>query len=235
MNRVLHGEGALRLFFVAQGHVEIGAGKSRFALGPGEAFLAEPARRSIMDLSYETDADFYVIQFRRSPQPVEVARRTLEVPEHVATRNPGRLTHLLRMFMEEAHRAAPSSLVFHHLVVLMLCEMASSSRVSGAPRVRDVGPESLASHVDAYIAAHYHEQIRTRGLRLRCATIPTTWSAPTTPSADAPSGRPSTNAGSGRRARSSSCSARVPSPRLPPSAASRTPRTSAASSSRPPA
>jgi AraC family transcriptional activator of pobA len=142
----------------------MGVGRTRLTLGPGEAFLAEPARRSLLALSYGTDAEFYVIQFRRSPQPAGMARRTLDVPDHVATRNPGRLTHLLTMFMEETHRAAPSRLVLHHLVVLMLCEMASSSRVSGAPRAREVRPESLASRVDAFIAAHYHEPIRTHGI-----------------------------------------------------------------------
>jgi AraC-like DNA-binding protein len=164
VNRVLAGEGAVCLLFAAQGRVEIGVGRSRLTLGPGEAFLAEPARRSLLAISHGPDADIYIVQFRRSPQPAGMTRRTLEVPDHVATRNPGRLTHLLRVFMEERHRVLPSRLVLHHLVVLMLCEMASSSRVSEARSAREVGPESLASRVDAFIAAHYHEPIRTPGI-----------------------------------------------------------------------
>ncbi len=43
----------------------------------------------------------------------------------------------------------------------MLCEMASSSLAQGGANAREDGLESIASRVDAYIAAHYHEPIGT--------------------------------------------------------------------------
>jgi AraC-like DNA-binding protein len=161
MDRGLPHDCALCLIFVVQGHLDLDIGGSHLSLGPAEAYLAEPLSSGLVRLSYGTDADFYLVQFRRSRLPARVAQRRIEVPNHVATRNPGRLTDLLRMFMEETRRPCPSRLVLHHLVVLMLCEMASSSLVRGEPRAREDGLESMASRVDAYIAAHYHEPIGT--------------------------------------------------------------------------
>jgi AraC-like DNA-binding protein len=161
MSRRLPYDCALCLLFVVQGHLDLEIGGSHFSLGPAEAYLAEPLRRDLVRLSYGMDADFYLVQFRRSEQSAGVAQRRIEVPNHVATRNPGRLTDLLRMFMEETRRPGPSCLVLHHLVVLMLCEMASSSLVRGETRAREDGLESMASRVDAYVAAHYHEPIGT--------------------------------------------------------------------------
>jgi len=161
MSRGLPHTCALCLLFVVQGHLDLEIGGSHFALGPAEAYLAEPLPRDLVRLSYGTDADFYLVQFRRPEQSARVPRRRIEVPNHVATRNPGRLTDLLRMFMEQTRRPGPSRLVLHHLLVLILCEMASSSLVSGETRAREDGLESMASRVDAYIAAHYHEHIGT--------------------------------------------------------------------------
>lgn len=161
MSRGLPHPCALCLLFVVQGHLDLEVGGSHFTLGPAEAYLAEPLSRDLVRLSYGTDADFYLVQFRRPERSARVPRRRIEVPNHVATRNPGRLTDLLRMFMEQTRCPGPSRLVLHHLVVLMLCEMASSSFVRGETHRREDGRESMASRVDVYIAAHYHEPIGT--------------------------------------------------------------------------
>jgi YesN/AraC family two-component response regulator len=79
----------------------------------------------------------------------------------VAVGNPGRLKNLVRMFMGETHRYGGSPLVLHHLLVLMLCEMTRASHLRSESEVREDNLESVASRVDACIAAHYHESIGT--------------------------------------------------------------------------
>jgi YesN/AraC family two-component response regulator len=62
---------------------------------------------------------------------------------------------------DEVRRPLPSRAVLHHLLVLALCEMALSAHVLDGAEEREAGRESIASRVDAYIAAHYHEPIST--------------------------------------------------------------------------
>jgi AraC-like DNA-binding protein len=149
------------LLFVVEGHLDLDLGGKHISLGPREALLAEPDAREPLTLSHGTDADFYLLQFVRTEVPAGFPRRMLEVPDHVAIRNPARLKHLFLMLLEAVRARTGSGLILHHLVVLMLCEMASSSRVQGEMRARVDGLESMASRVDAYIAAHYHESIGT--------------------------------------------------------------------------
>jgi AraC-like DNA-binding protein len=152
---------AFTLLVVFQGHLDLDAGNGRVSLGPGEAFLIEPRGRGSLTLSYGTDAEFFLVQFLKTEQPLSALQHRLEVPEHAAIRNPGRLKHLLGMFIEETGRQVGSRMVLHHLMVLMLCEMASSSLVKGGSMAREDSLESMASRVDAYIAAHYHEPTGT--------------------------------------------------------------------------
>jgi AraC-like DNA-binding protein len=46
-------------------------------------------------------------------------------------------------------------------MVLALCELARSSHVEEGAAAREAGRESIASRVDAFIAAHYHEPVAT--------------------------------------------------------------------------
>jgi AraC-like DNA-binding protein len=174
-------DGGLALIFVVQGRLTVivaepgvgsggdgdpaggsgAVGGRTTALGCGEAVLLEPEPAELLLLSWERDTEHYRVTFRRSDPPPRSRRQTIEVPEHVIIRNPGRLKHLMRMLMEESRRGDTSLLVLHHLVVLMLSEMAASSRVRAEPDAREDGLESIASRVDAYIAAHYHEPIGT--------------------------------------------------------------------------
>lgn len=155
-----HG-GALCFLFVVHGRLELDLEGSRFAVAPDEASLLTPARFQRVFLSHGRDAEFYLIRFRRRRPAQGVPRRSLEVPDHVALGNPGRLKHLVRTFMEETRRPGGSPLVLHHLLALMLCEMARSSHVRRESGAREDNLENMASRVDAYIAAHYHEPVGT--------------------------------------------------------------------------
>ena len=149
------------LLFVVEGHLDLDLGGKHISLGPREALLVGQDAREPMTLSHGKDADFYLLQFVRTEAPVGFPRRMLEVPDYVAMRNPARLKHLFLMLLEAMRARIGARLILHHLVVLMLCEMASSSSVQGEMPVRADRLESMASRVDAYIAAHYHESIGT--------------------------------------------------------------------------
>lgn len=155
-----HG-GALCFLFVVHGRLNLDLEGRQLALAPDEAFLLAPARFQRVSISHGMDAEFYVVRFRRHRPAQGVPQRSLEVPDHVALGNPGRLKSVVRMFMEETRRYGGSPLVLHHLLVLMLCEMTRSSHVRSESEVREDNLESVASRVDAYIAAHYHEPIGT--------------------------------------------------------------------------
>jgi AraC-like DNA-binding protein len=152
---------AHRLLFVVEGHLDLDLGGRHIALGTGEALLIGPDAREPLTLSHGTEADFYLLQFVRTEVPADFPRQILKVPDHVAIRNPARLKHLFLMLLEAMRARTGARLILHHLVVLMLCEMASSSRVQRETRARADRLESMASRVDAYIAAHYHESIGT--------------------------------------------------------------------------
>jgi AraC-like DNA-binding protein len=172
LKEVMRRTSTVSLLFVVEGHLDLERGGKHLALGPGEAFLAGPNALEPLTLSHGTDAEFYLLQFVRNEIPAGFPRRMIGVPDHVAIRNPARLKHLFLMLLEAMRARTGSRLILHHLVVLMLCEMASSSRVKRGVRTRADGLESLASRVDAYIAAHYHEPIGTPDIARECRYNP---------------------------------------------------------------
>jgi len=161
VNEVMPCGSAVTLLFVVRGHLDLDSDGKHLALKSGEAFLAESKAIKTFTLSHGSDADFYLLRFLRTEVPAGLPRRTLKVPNHVAIYNPGRLKHLFHMLLGAMRDWPRSLLIHHHLVILMLSEMASSSNKKAAVRVRADGLECMASRVDAYIAAHYHEHIGT--------------------------------------------------------------------------
>jgi AraC-like DNA-binding protein len=152
--------GAVTLLFVVRGRLDFSSDEKHLALEAGEAFLTESKVIIASTFSHGSNADFYLLRFLRTEVPAGVPRRTLKIPNHVAIHNPGRLKHLFHMLLEARRDCPHCPLIFHHLVILMLCEMTSSNK-RAAVRVGVDGLECMASRVDAYIAAHYHEHIGT--------------------------------------------------------------------------
>ena len=147
------------LLFNVHGTLELPGDRSAVVLRPPEAFLFAGPRQ--LDLRHSSGAEMYVLRVRRVALPRGVPRRRVEVPDHVTVRRPARLTHLLRRLMDEVRATAPSREVLNHLVVLALCELGQSSSVAEAAAGTEAGLENIASRVDAFIAAHYHESIGT--------------------------------------------------------------------------
>ncbi|HET6449739.1 MAG TPA: helix-turn-helix transcriptional regulator, partial [Spirochaetia bacterium] len=147
------------LLFTVHGRVTVRGDRTRITLHPNEAALVSDPPS--LTLQHEDSADLYLLRFVRGRLAVGVPRQRLEVPDHVTVLRPARLTHLLRRLIDEARTASPSAPVLHHLVVLALCELARSSAVGTAAAGTEAGRESIASRVDAFVAAHYHQPIGT--------------------------------------------------------------------------
>jgi AraC-like DNA-binding protein len=154
------------LAFSVHGELVVHGERGETRLRPNEAVLVSgpPALR----IRHAASADFYVLRFRHARLPRAVPRGRLEVPDHVTVLRPARLTHLLRRLIDEVRLPSPSGPVLHHLVVLALCELARSSvaegtaiGTEGTAIGTEAGLESIASRVDAFVAAHYHEPIGT--------------------------------------------------------------------------
>ncbi len=160
-SRVIRHDQSFCLLFDVHGTVHVDCVATHVTLGPDEVFLLVPNGSALFTLSQEKGAEFYLVQFRRPLATKGNPRHLLKVPEHAALGNQGRLTHLMRMLMEESRKAGGSRVVLHHLLVLMLCEMVHSAQLPVVTKLHEDCLESIASRVDAYIAAHYHEPIGT--------------------------------------------------------------------------
>jgi AraC-like DNA-binding protein len=157
---VLRHEDAYCFLFVVHGPLELDRRGTRRTLHADHVFVLPPTRLGRVAAKYGEGAELYYIRFRlrrRTARPV----RGLDVPDHVVLGNPGRMTHLVRLLMDERRRRFRSPLVLHHLMALMLCELWRSWRARRVTEPRDDRLETMASRVDAYIAAHYHEPIGT--------------------------------------------------------------------------
>jgi len=172
------------LIFSVHGGLLVKDGHAELELHANAALLLAPRGAGTITLTNRGEADFYLLRFRWAQKAAAAAGRVLNVPAHVSVLRPGRLTHLLRMYIEKAkaETSAPNPstsapnppgtsapnppgtsarLMLHHLLVLALCELARSSQEGMPVQAREPGLANIASRVDAFIAAHYHETIST--------------------------------------------------------------------------
>jgi len=147
------------LLFVVHGTVTAGTGESCMALTANEACILEP-RDAVVELRCARESELYLVRFRRPPGYAEIVGPGLAVPDRARVGAPGRLTHLLRLYIEEAHREKVSRLILHQILVLALSELAHDASMP----VRGPCLESIASRVDAFVAAHYHQPLGTTAI-----------------------------------------------------------------------
>ena len=127
---------------------------------PNEALLLPPGRAPA-SICVQSPSELYAVRFHQPHHARGEPRARLDVPGHVAVQRLGRLTSLVRRIVDEVRQPVSSRAVLHHLVVLALCELARSSRAGDCAQDREAVLESIASRVDAFVAAHYHEPIGT--------------------------------------------------------------------------
>ncbi|HYW82299.1 MAG TPA: helix-turn-helix transcriptional regulator [Spirochaetia bacterium] len=177
--RVIRPGRSVCLIFSAHGGLVVEDGRAARELQANAALLLEPRGPGLVRLTNRAETDFYLLRFRWSESGLH-AGQVLQVPSYAAVLRPARLTHLLRMYIEKAkgeNSSEPpntgvredslgpkavsrtSMLMLHHLLVLALCELARSSQDGILMPAREPGLASIASRVDAFVAAHYHETI----------------------------------------------------------------------------
>ncbi|HEY9593115.1 MAG TPA: hypothetical protein VHE79_01465, partial [Spirochaetia bacterium] len=148
------------LLFGTGGTVGVRASGAEVKLRPNEALVIEPRGTGRLHVRHPGGAELYLVRFRWKETQAGSPRRLIEVPPHGTVSRPARLTHLLRMYTEKARHRGTSRTMLYHLLTLALWEIAHAARQGPAERP-DQSLESIASRVDAFIAAHYHEQIGT--------------------------------------------------------------------------
>jgi len=147
--------------FVARRELVMVAERSETRVQAGEAVLLHcGAARSVV-FHHETGAELYALKFRVAPNATRGSAPPLFIPARGTVSCPERLTDLLRRFMTEQRRRGSTSWVLYNLLVLILCEFSAAAGGSLEARPVSSGLETLASMVDAYIAAHYREAIGT--------------------------------------------------------------------------
>ena len=159
--RVIRQGGSVCLVFSAHGGLVVEDGRTAWELQANAALLLEPCASGPVRIVNRAESDFYVLRFRWAHTGVQHGQ-VLQLPAHATVLRPARLTHLLGMYVEKAKGQGPAvALILHHLLVLALCELARSSQDGMLIPAREPGLASIASRVDAFIAAHYHETIST--------------------------------------------------------------------------
>jgi AraC-like DNA-binding protein len=148
------------LLFCTGGTVAVRASGTEAKLRPNEALVIEPEGTGSLRVRHPGGAELYLVRFRWKGQQTGAPQRLIEVPRHGTVARPARLTHILRMYTEKARHRGTSRAMLYHLLALALWEISCPA---GQAHVRQPvqSLESIASRVDAFIAAHYHEQIGT--------------------------------------------------------------------------
>jgi AraC-like DNA-binding protein len=152
--------------FVAQSDITVTAEKfvtSLFWGGRGATALRSAAGRRF---SPQSGAEFYALKFKAAPQGARGAARPLTVPARGTAACPERLVDLLHRYMAEQRRRRSMRWALYNLLVLILYEFAFASGGSLEARPVVTGLETIASMVDAYIAAHCRETICTHNIAL---------------------------------------------------------------------
>jgi AraC-like DNA-binding protein len=150
------------LIFSASGGLIVSTANAEIRLRAHDALVLEPRGSGAVSLRYSRGSELYLIRFRWDQWAGGHPRETIYVPMHTAVVRPARLTHVLRMYTERGKRRGASRSVLYHLLTLALAELARSSTegIAAMPQ-QEPCRESIASRVDAFVAAHYHERIGT--------------------------------------------------------------------------
>jgi AraC-like DNA-binding protein len=152
---------AICLLFSVHGILSVRTRETFVILSSNEACILEPRTGGGIEIRYGDESEFYLVRFRRPHGRDPRTGQDLVVPGRTRSWAPGRLTHLLHMYIEEARRDRASRLILHHILVLALCELARSAQEEIGLLTTESCRESIASRVDAYVAAHYHRPIGT--------------------------------------------------------------------------
>lgn len=146
------------LIFVTRGTLSIVEGTERFDVSSGEILLLWPHRRHKAASQFDPLLQFYWLHFDLCDQAGDLR---LLIPQHVTIRRQDHLTSLFRRFLDDQEGQVLSPLSANLLVMLMLAEVAASSRDDAVTQENE---SALASRVNVIIRTHYHEKLTTRAV-----------------------------------------------------------------------
>jgi len=150
--------------FVAHGDLAVVAERSATQLVPCEAMLLHSGTTRTVAFHPGPASEFYAVKFKAAPHAAQRASNPLTVPAKGAVACPERLTDLLRRYVAEQRHRRQAPWALSNLLVLILCEFSAAAGGSLEARPISSGLETIASTVDAFIAAHYREAISTNDI-----------------------------------------------------------------------
>jgi len=150
--------------FVARGELSVVAEGSTTPLIACEAMLLYSCAAHAIALHPGRGSELYALKFKTAQHVPRGAANPLTVPAKGTVASPERLTDLLRRYMAEQKRRRLAPWALSNLLVLILCEFSAAAGGSLEARPVSSGLETIASMVDAYIAAHYREAICTNDI-----------------------------------------------------------------------
>lgn len=146
--------------FVARGELVVSCG-SEIRLGPQEGLLLRQWTPRTIGLRRGEGAEYYALKFKDASRGNQAGSLGLSVPARGLCARPDRLTDLLRRYLAEHRRKGSTQWVLYNLLILILCEFSAAAGGPEGQRAEGSSRETIASMVDAYIAAHYRESIAT--------------------------------------------------------------------------
>lgn len=145
--------------FIARGEVSVAADRSEMHLRARDALLLHHSASRAIVFHYGSGAEFYALKFKEIQHASRGTDPPLFIPARGSVCSPERLTDLLRRYISEQRRRGSTPWALYNLLVLILCEFSAAAGGSLEARPVSSGLETIASMVDAYIAAHYREAI----------------------------------------------------------------------------
>lgn len=144
------------LIFVRQGQLAMWEEETTFSLQSGQALHLWPHRQHGGVAPYPSDLSFYWVHFEVHDCQRNTTEPIATIPQITSVSRPERLEHLFRQFLDDQESGKLSKMYADLLVMLMLCEVAQSSRSGGD--ISDTAA-ALAGRVDTYIRLHYDQPI----------------------------------------------------------------------------
>jgi len=147
------------LILVRTGTLDLFEEDHNHHLEPGETIILRAGRTHGGLAPYQPDLSFYWLHFQHSPRGRRREVETLTVPTSTSIRDPQRFIELFHIYLDDQETGRLTRHSSSLLLLLMLNEIRDD-----ATREAQTSEErcpTIVLRIESYIAAHYHEPIRT--------------------------------------------------------------------------
>ena len=147
------------LILVKTGTLELFEDEYTYHLSPGDTIILQAGRTHGGAAPYQPDLSFYWLHFVYPPEEKRRGAETLTVPTCTPIRDPERFIELFHIYLDDQETGRLTRHSSSLLLLLMLNEIGNT--VSDKPPTSEESCPTIVSRIERYIAAHYHEPIRT--------------------------------------------------------------------------